>query len=131
MALFNTTRQFTHSWVSWIQSTLPKATCSIIHFNIVIPSIPQSFKFSCSSDSLTKLLMHFSCIQYPSYVFVFDHHLSNAWCRTQIKKLHYTVFSIVVTLSFYLLPNISHMTLFSGNLNLYHSLNVADPVPQN
>jgi len=101
MALFRTTRQFTHSWVSWIHSTLPKAIGFIIHFNSVIPSIPQSFKFSGSSDSLTKILMHFSRLQYPSHVFLFDNPFSNAWYRAQIKKLHYTVFSIVLTLSFY------------------------------
>jgi hypothetical protein len=102
----------------------------IIHFNIVVPSIPQTFKFSGSSDSVTKILMHFSTLHYPSHAFLFDHPFSNVWYRPQIKKIHCTVFSIVLTLSFYLLPNISHITLFLGNLNLCHSLNVADQVPQ-
>jgi hypothetical protein len=74
--------------------------------------------------------MHFSTLQYPSHAFLFDHSFGIAWYRAQIKKLNYTVSSIVLTLSFYLLPNISHITLFSGSLNLYNSLNVADQVPQ-
>jgi len=114
-------------------SPLPTSNFVKIHFNIILPSIPGSPKWSLSLRFRHQYILYDSPLSHmryiPAHLILLDF-ITRTILGEEYRSLapHYVRFLQSTATSFIVDPNILLSTLFSKNLSLRSSLDMSDRV---